>query len=116
VRRHPFVFARRACRQQTTFDDLDSIIAGSRLRGRLALTLGDEKNIEGELGLDQMTLAPLFALAIGAAGHECGRAARRRADQRLARAMSRSGAARLAAGRQRIADRSAARSRAMASR
>jgi large subunit ribosomal protein L24 len=53
-----------------SFDDLDSIIAGSRLRGRLALTMGDEKAIEGEVGLDQLTLAPLFALAIGAAGHD----------------------------------------------
>lgn len=52
-----------------TFDDLDSIIAGSRLRGRLALTMGEEKSIEGEVGLDQLTLAPVFALAIGAAGH-----------------------------------------------
>ena len=45
-----------------TFDDLDSIIAGSRLRGHVALTLGDEKNIEGEIGLDQLALAPAFAL------------------------------------------------------
>jgi AsmA-like C-terminal region len=53
-----------------TFDDLDSIIAGSRLRGRVALTMGDERSIEGEVGLDQLTLAPAFALAIGAAGHD----------------------------------------------
>jgi hypothetical protein len=53
-----------------SFDDLDSIIAGSRLRGRVALTLGDEKNIEGEVGLDHISLAPLFVLAIGAAGHD----------------------------------------------
>jgi AsmA-like C-terminal region/AsmA family len=53
-----------------TFDDLDSIIAGSRLRGRLALTFADEKNIEGEVGLDQVSLAPVFALAIGAGGRE----------------------------------------------
>jgi AsmA-like C-terminal region/AsmA family len=53
-----------------TFDDLDSIIAGSRLRGRVALTLGEEKGIEGEIGLDQITLAPIFAAAIGAAGRE----------------------------------------------
>ena len=53
-----------------TFDDLDSIVAGSRLRGRLALTLADEKSIEGELGLDQIALAPVFATAIGAAGHD----------------------------------------------
>ena len=53
-----------------TFDDLDSAIAGSRLRGRVALMLGDEKNVEGEIGLDTLDLAPAFALAIGAAGHD----------------------------------------------
>lgn len=67
------------------FDDLDSSIAGSRLRGHVAITLGseklgveklggeklgDEKNIEGEIGLDQLALAPAFALAMGAAGHD----------------------------------------------
>ncbi|MCA6098473.1 AsmA family protein [Bradyrhizobium australafricanum] len=53
-----------------TFDDLDSIIAGSRLRGHLALTLADQKSVDGEVGLDQITLAPIFAAAIGAAGHD----------------------------------------------
>ncbi|WP_338821825.1 AsmA-like C-terminal region-containing protein [Bradyrhizobium septentrionale] len=53
-----------------TFDDLDSIVAGSRLRGRLALTLADQKSVEGEIGLDQITLAPIFATVIGAAGHD----------------------------------------------
>lgn len=53
-----------------TFDDLDSIVAGSRLRGRLALTLGDQKSVDGEVGLDQISLAPIFAAAIGAAGHD----------------------------------------------
>ncbi len=53
-----------------TFDDLDSAISGSRLRGRVALVLGDEKNVEGEIGLDALDLAPAFALAIGAAGHD----------------------------------------------
>jgi len=52
------------------FDDLDGSVAGSRLRGRVALTLDDEKTVEGELGLDTLTLAPAFALAIGAAGHD----------------------------------------------
>ena len=55
-----------------TFDDLDSIVGGSRLRGRLALTAGEAKTIEGEIGLDQLVLAPAFALAIGAAGHDVG--------------------------------------------
>ncbi|MHC6153638.1 AsmA family protein [Bradyrhizobium elkanii] len=53
-----------------SFDDLDSIIAGSRLRGHLALTLADQKSVDGEVGLDQITLAPIFAAAIGAAGHD----------------------------------------------
>ena len=53
-----------------SFEDIDSIIAGSRMRGRVALTLGEEKGIEGEIGLDQITLAPIFAAAIGAAGRE----------------------------------------------
>ncbi|WP_347337327.1 AsmA-like C-terminal region-containing protein [Bradyrhizobium tropiciagri] len=53
-----------------TFDDLDSIVAGSRLRGRLALTLGDQKSVDGEVGLDQISLAPIFVAAIGAAGHD----------------------------------------------
>lgn len=53
-----------------TFDDVDSIVAGSRLRGRLALTMGDEKNVDGEVGLDQISLAPIFAAAIGGAGRD----------------------------------------------
>lgn len=53
-----------------TLDDLDSSIAGSRLRGRVAVTLGDEKEVEGEIGADQIALAPAFALALGAAGHD----------------------------------------------
>jgi large subunit ribosomal protein L24 len=53
-----------------TFDDLDSTIAGSRLRGRVALTLGDDRNVEGEVGLDALDLKPAFLLAIGAAGRD----------------------------------------------
>jgi uncharacterized protein involved in outer membrane biogenesis len=53
-----------------TFDDLDSAMPGSRLRGHVALTLHGERNFEGEVGLDTLDLAPAFALAIGAAGHD----------------------------------------------
>ncbi|HXL13009.1 MAG TPA: AsmA family protein [Bradyrhizobium sp.] len=53
-----------------TFEDMDSAISGTRLRGRIALTLDDERNVEGEIGLDALELAPAFALAVGAAGHE----------------------------------------------
>ena len=52
------------------FDDLDSVIGGSRLRGHVALTLDGENSVEGEIGLDTLDLAPAFALAIGAAGHD----------------------------------------------
>jgi uncharacterized protein involved in outer membrane biogenesis len=52
------------------FDDLDSAIPGSRLRGRVAVSLDGERNVEGEVGLDALDLAPAFALAIGAAGHD----------------------------------------------
>jgi large subunit ribosomal protein L24 len=53
-----------------TFDDLDSTVAGSRLRGHVALTLDNENSIDGEIGLDALALAPAFGLAIGAAGHD----------------------------------------------
>jgi AsmA-like C-terminal region/AsmA family len=53
-----------------TFEDLDGAMTGARLRGRVALTLGDERNVEGEVGLDVLDLAPAFALAIGAQGRD----------------------------------------------
>jgi large subunit ribosomal protein L24 len=53
-----------------TFDDLDSSTAGSRLRGHLALTLDEERTVEGEVGLDSIELAPAWSLAIGAAGRD----------------------------------------------
>jgi hypothetical protein len=53
-----------------TFDDLDSTISGSRLRGRVAVTLEGERSVDGEVGLDTLDLAPAFALAIGASGHD----------------------------------------------
>jgi len=62
------VFACVAGGDKLTFDDLDSAIAGSRLRGRVALTLDDARTVEGELGLDALDLAPVFALAIGSGG------------------------------------------------
>lgn len=51
-------------------DDIDSTIAGSRLRGRLAVTLGSEKSIDGHLGADTIDLAPAFGWIIGARGHD----------------------------------------------
>jgi large subunit ribosomal protein L24 len=53
-----------------SLDDLDSVAAGSRLRGHLALTLDEPREIDGELGVDALALVPAVMLAIGAAGHE----------------------------------------------
>jgi large subunit ribosomal protein L24 len=53
-----------------SLDDLDGVAAGSRLRGHLALSLDEPREIDGELGVDALALAPAVALAIGAAGHE----------------------------------------------
>jgi large subunit ribosomal protein L24 len=53
-----------------TLDDLDSVAAGSRLRGRLSLNLDEPKEVNGEVGLDALDLQPAFAFAIGAAGHD----------------------------------------------
>ena len=51
-------------------EDLDATVGGSRLRGRVALTLEGERRIDGEIGMDSLELEPAFALAIGAAGHD----------------------------------------------
>ncbi len=86
-----------------SFDDLDGAVSGSRLRGRVALTLGDEKNVEGEIGLDTLDLAPAFALAVGAAGHDAAEPLGAGLFERLARPHRVSGAARRPSGRRRIA-------------
>lgn len=52
------------------FDDIDGRLAGSRLRGHLALNLGDDRSVDGELGLDTLDLAPAFRLAIGGEGRD----------------------------------------------
>jgi large subunit ribosomal protein L24 len=55
-----------------TFDDLDSTASGSHLRGRLAMTLDQERRVDGEFGLDTLDLMPALALAVGAAGRDSG--------------------------------------------
>jgi large subunit ribosomal protein L24 len=50
------------------FEDLDATMAGSRLRGHVAVTLDGERNVDGEVGLDLLEIAPAFALGIGAGG------------------------------------------------
>ncbi|MGJ4943400.1 AsmA-like C-terminal region-containing protein [Bradyrhizobium sp. HKCCYLS1011] len=53
-----------------TFDDIDGLAGGARLRGRLALTLEDDKQLDGELGLDALNVPQVLALAIGASGRD----------------------------------------------
>ncbi|MET0969194.1 MAG: AsmA-like C-terminal region-containing protein [Tardiphaga sp.] len=53
-----------------SFDDLDSTVAGARLRGRVALTMGTEPTVDGDLNLDSIELAPALGLAIGGRGRE----------------------------------------------
>jgi large subunit ribosomal protein L24 len=53
-----------------TLDDLDCIAGGARLRGHLGLTLGNDKQLDGEIGLDALDIPRVFALGIGAAGHD----------------------------------------------
>jgi len=58
--------------EKLSLDDIDSTVAGSRMRGRLALTLGADKSIDGELGADRLELGPMFGWLIGAHGHDVG--------------------------------------------
>ena len=53
-----------------SFDDIDGSLAGSRLRGHLAIDLGGDRSVDGELGLDTIDLAPAFRLAIGSEGRD----------------------------------------------
>jgi large subunit ribosomal protein L24 len=53
-----------------SFDDLDATVGGSRVRGRIVLTRGDETGIDGEIGMDTLDLASVTSLAFGAAGHD----------------------------------------------
>ena len=50
--------------------DMDGVIAGARLRGNLALTLGDTTGIAGDIGLDRIDIAPALGFAIGSAGRD----------------------------------------------
>jgi large subunit ribosomal protein L24 len=56
--------------RRLTLDDIDSTAGGSRLRGRLALTLDEDRQLDGEIGLDALDLPQVLAVAIGAASHD----------------------------------------------
>lgn len=52
------------------FDEIDSNVAGTRIRGRVALNTGAEKTVDGDIGLDSIELAPALGLAIGGRGRD----------------------------------------------
>jgi large subunit ribosomal protein L24 len=52
-----------------TFEDLDSTVNGSRIRGKLAVTRGEVTGVDGEIGMDTIDLSSLAGLALGTAGH-----------------------------------------------
>lgn len=51
-----------------TFDDLDATVGGSRVRGRMAFTRSDDIGVDGKIEIDALDLAPVIAVALGAAG------------------------------------------------
>lgn len=55
---------------KVTLEDIDSTLAGSRVRGRIALTLGAAKAVDGQIGMDTIELGPAFGLAIGTRGRD----------------------------------------------
>lgn len=54
------------------FGDVDASVAGTRLRGRVGVMLGDNGGFDGELGMDKLDLPQAFALLIGATGRDKG--------------------------------------------
>ncbi len=55
---------------KVTLEDIDSTLAGSRVRGRITLTLGAEKAVDGQIGMDAIELGPAFGLAVGTRGRD----------------------------------------------
>jgi large subunit ribosomal protein L24 len=53
-----------------TFDNLDGAVGGSRVHGRVALTRGDDTGVEGQIAMDSLDVAPVAAIAFGAAGRD----------------------------------------------
>ncbi|GEC16353.1 membrane protein [Nitrobacter winogradskyi] len=52
------------------FSDLDSAVAGSRMRGHVTVNLGSENHLEGEIGINTLDVATMFGLAAGFAGRD----------------------------------------------
>jgi large subunit ribosomal protein L24 len=55
---------------KVSLEDIDSTLAGSRVRGHITLTLGAEKTVDGQIGMDTIGLGPAFGFAIGTRGRD----------------------------------------------
>ena len=51
-------------------DKIDGTLAGSTLRGKLAMSLGDELGLDGDLSADTLDVPAVLLAAIGASGHD----------------------------------------------
>ncbi|MFC0243548.1 AsmA family protein [Rhodopseudomonas telluris] len=56
--------------RQWSFSEIDAGVGGSRLRGRMALTLGDDVSVDGEVGLDALAVGPALQVGLGVTGHD----------------------------------------------
>lgn len=56
--------------RQWSFSEIDAGVGSSRVRGRLALTLGDHVNVDGEVGLDALAIGPALQVGLGATGRD----------------------------------------------
>lgn len=50
------------------FDDLEAVVDGSRTRGWIAVSRGEDINVDGDIATDALDLAPVIAVALGTAG------------------------------------------------
>lgn len=55
--------------ERLTFDNLDTSLAGSRVRGTLVATRGDVTGLDGKIDADSIDLAALTGVALGTRGH-----------------------------------------------
>lgn len=55
-----------------TFDDIDALVAGSRIRGHAVLNVTAGTSIDAHIGMDTVDLAPALGFALGTRGPDAG--------------------------------------------
>lgn len=56
--------------EKLSFDGLDGTVAGARVRGKLAATLGETLGVDGSVGTEMLDVPSTLLAVVGAAGHE----------------------------------------------